>query len=184
MTGALPFDGESVGDLLVKICTAPPPVPSRTLPGLPPAFDVWFARTMEREPERRFASATELADALALAAGLSGRRGGPVSPHPGYAGSPPPYSGTPYPSTPLPIAPYSGTPYPSTPLPGRPYPGTLLPGTPYPGAPSPHTPLPTAGLTSAPFVTSGVHPHGIARSSLRRGRGGAAGRVHRCRRRW
>src|SRR5579864_2156903 len=32
VTGILPFDGESVGDLLVKICTSPPPVPSVTMP--------------------------------------------------------------------------------------------------------------------------------------------------------
>jgi len=79
VTGVLPFEGESVGDLLVKICTAPPPTPSLTTPGLPPAFDAWFARTMEREPERRFQSATELAEALAIAAGVTVRRGGPVS---------------------------------------------------------------------------------------------------------
>ena len=157
VTGALPFDGESVGDLLVKICTAPPPVPSTILPGLPVAFDAWFARTMERDPARRFGSATELADALAFAAGVSVRRGGPPSPHPGYAGSPAP--GTPYPSTPMhgtpyPSTPMHGTPYPSTPMHGTPYPGTPLPGTPYPGAPALHTPLPAAGLTAAPFVTS------------------------------
>jgi serine/threonine protein kinase len=75
VTGILPFEGESVGDLLVKICTAPAPVPSMTIPGLPVAFDAWFARTMEREPAARFKSATELADALAVAAGLSMRRG-------------------------------------------------------------------------------------------------------------
>ncbi|HEY1694646.1 MAG TPA: serine/threonine-protein kinase [Polyangiaceae bacterium] len=74
VTGVLPFEGESVGDLLVKICTAPAPVPSLTVPGLPHAFDVWFARTMEREPARRFATATELADGITLAAGLSVRR--------------------------------------------------------------------------------------------------------------
>ena len=34
VTGRLPFDGESVGDLLVKICTAPVPVPSHAVPGL------------------------------------------------------------------------------------------------------------------------------------------------------
>ncbi|MGH7297107.1 MAG: serine/threonine-protein kinase, partial [Polyangiaceae bacterium] len=74
VTGILPFEGESVGDLLVKICTAPAPIPSLTLPGLPPAFDAWFSRTMEREPARRFVSATELADGLLTAAGLSVRR--------------------------------------------------------------------------------------------------------------
>src|SRR6202789_93365 len=75
VTGVLPFEGESVGDLLVKICTAPAPVPSLTVPGLPPGFDAWFARTMEREPGARFANATELAEALAVAAGISVRRG-------------------------------------------------------------------------------------------------------------
>ena len=71
VTGVLPFDGESVGDLLVKICTAPPPVPSRIVPGLPSAFDAWFARVLEREPSMRFSSASELGEELASAAGLS-----------------------------------------------------------------------------------------------------------------
>ncbi|MDP9037216.1 MAG: protein kinase, partial [Myxococcota bacterium] len=75
VTGVLPFDGESVGDLLVKICTSAPPTPSLALPGLPPAFDAWFARTLAREPMNRFGSASELADELLLSAGLSARRG-------------------------------------------------------------------------------------------------------------
>jgi serine/threonine-protein kinase len=75
VTGVLPFDGESVGDLLVKICTAPPRVPSEVVAGLPAAFDAWFFRAVDRDPEKRFASATELADALAYAAGVSSRRG-------------------------------------------------------------------------------------------------------------
>jgi eukaryotic-like serine/threonine-protein kinase len=73
VTGTLPFDGESVGDLLVKICTAPIPVPSHLTPGIPPAFDAWFGRALEREPDRRFSTVAELADALAFAAGLSAR---------------------------------------------------------------------------------------------------------------
>ncbi len=77
VTGILPFEGESVGDLLVKICTGPVPTPSLTLPGLPPSFDAWFSRALEREPERRFSRASELAEGLALAAGLSTRRGPP-----------------------------------------------------------------------------------------------------------
>src|SRR5580700_2954693 len=51
ITGVLPFEGESVGDLLVKICTSAPPVPSQTVPGLPMAFDNWFAKALEREPD-------------------------------------------------------------------------------------------------------------------------------------
>ncbi|HEY4016346.1 MAG TPA: serine/threonine-protein kinase [Polyangiaceae bacterium] len=75
VTGVLPFEGESVGDLLVKICTAPPRVPSEVVPGLPAAFDAWFFRAVERDPDRRFSTATELADSLAYAAGVSSRRG-------------------------------------------------------------------------------------------------------------
>lgn len=73
VTGRLPFDGESVGDLLVKICTAPIPIPSHAVPGLPQAFDTWFMRALEREPERRFSTVTELAEHLAFAAGIGGR---------------------------------------------------------------------------------------------------------------
>ena len=74
LTGKLPFDGESVGDLLVKICTAPVPVPSHAVPGLPPAFDAWFMRALEREPDRRFSTVSELSEHLAYAAGI-GQRG-------------------------------------------------------------------------------------------------------------
>ena len=77
VTGKLPFDGESVGDLLVKICTAPIPLPSHSVPGLPQAFDSWFLRALEREPDRRFANVTELAEHLAFAAGIGSR--GPIS---------------------------------------------------------------------------------------------------------
>jgi serine/threonine protein kinase len=77
VTGVLPFEGESVGDLLVKICTGPVPTPSSTVPGLPASFDAWFLKALEREPAARFARASELADALAFAAGLSTR--GPAS---------------------------------------------------------------------------------------------------------
>ncbi|HEX4445369.1 MAG TPA: serine/threonine-protein kinase, partial [Polyangiaceae bacterium] len=73
VTGVLPFEGESVGDLLVKICTAPLPTPSVTVPGLTATFDAWFARALEREPARRFGRASELADGLNFAAGLSAR---------------------------------------------------------------------------------------------------------------
>ena len=80
VTGRLPFDGESVGDLLVKICTAPVPVPSQVVPGIPPGFDGWFMRTMEREPERRFASVMEQANELCFVAGIAtAAQGAPIS---------------------------------------------------------------------------------------------------------
>lgn len=83
VTGRLPFEGESVGDLLVKICTSPIPVPSEVLPGLPPAFDTWFLRALDRDPTRRFASVPEAMDALAFAAGVTVRgRGSQAAPMP------------------------------------------------------------------------------------------------------
>jgi serine/threonine protein kinase len=127
VTGVLPFEGESVGDLLVKICTAPAPIPSLTAPGLPQAFDVWFARTMEREPGARFGSAAELAEALAVAAGISVRRGpvsslanasgrpGPVTPLPAMASAP---EHTPLP-TPLPAAGLTSAPFVTSALPPK-----------------------------------------------------------------
>ena len=112
--GVLPFEGVSVGDLLVKICTATPPTPSLTVPGLPPAFDSWFQHAMGREPEQRFQSASEQADALLLAAGMSVRRG-PTSSQsdgsrmpasiPSYA---PPSAGA---GTPLPAAALTSAPF-------------------------------------------------------------------------
>jgi serine/threonine-protein kinase len=64
LVGSLPFTGEAVGDLLVKICTAPIPVPSQMAPDLPPAFDAWFAKALDRDPERRFTSALEMVEHL------------------------------------------------------------------------------------------------------------------------
>jgi serine/threonine-protein kinase len=71
MTGHLPFEGEAVGDVLVKLCTAPLPVPSQYAPDLPTGFDGWFARALSREPEGRFQSAAELGNSLATVCGLS-----------------------------------------------------------------------------------------------------------------
>ncbi len=85
VTGVLPFEGESVGDLLVKICTSPLPTPSVTFPGLPASFDGWFYRALERDPARRFSSALELSEALAFAAGLSTRQGALSGPSAGDA---------------------------------------------------------------------------------------------------
>jgi serine/threonine protein kinase len=73
VTGKLPFDGESLGDLLVKICAAPVPVPSGVLPGLPQQFDQWMAKALDREPPMRFQSAHEFAESLSMVAGVSVR---------------------------------------------------------------------------------------------------------------
>ena len=71
LTGHLPFQGESVGDLLVTLCTSPLPIPSEQAPDLPPSFDAWFARALSRQPEMRFSSAIEAAEALCESLGIS-----------------------------------------------------------------------------------------------------------------
>ena len=71
LVGRLPFHGESVGDLLVTICTAPLPVPSVEAPDVPAAFDAWFARALSRNPDERFQSAASLAESLCEAMGAT-----------------------------------------------------------------------------------------------------------------
>lgn len=71
VVGELPFVGEAVGDLLVKICTIDPPPPSSVNPTLPRGFDDWVARALNREPDARFQSAVELVAALAAAFGVA-----------------------------------------------------------------------------------------------------------------
>jgi serine/threonine-protein kinase len=65
VVGELPFDSEGVGDLLIRISMAELPVPSKIYASLPAAFDTWFARACDRDPNKRFQSARELAEALA-----------------------------------------------------------------------------------------------------------------------
>ncbi len=62
--GRVPFEGDAIGDVVLKVCAAPIPVPSAVNPRLPRAFDTWFARACTRNPKQRFASVRELSDAL------------------------------------------------------------------------------------------------------------------------
>jgi len=71
IVGVLPFNGEAMGDLLVKICVDPLPVPSKMAGNVPVAFDDWFVRALSREPEDRFSSAAALAKALLAACGVT-----------------------------------------------------------------------------------------------------------------
>ncbi|MEP7122538.1 MAG: protein kinase [Byssovorax sp.] len=73
ITGELPFDSMALGDLFVKIIVNPIPVPSGVAE-VPAGFDAWWAKAASRDPNDRFQSAKELADALgpALGLGLSG----------------------------------------------------------------------------------------------------------------
>src|SRR4051812_3059220 len=62
--GRVPFEGDAIGDVVLKVCAAPLSVPSQLQPSLPKAFDAWFERACSRDPKKRFVSVVELADAL------------------------------------------------------------------------------------------------------------------------
>jgi hypothetical protein len=69
LTGNLAFSSESFGDLLLQICTAPLPSLCANAPWLPASMEAWFQRACAREPQYRFGSAQEFAEALRAAAG-------------------------------------------------------------------------------------------------------------------
>jgi serine/threonine protein kinase len=71
VTGRQPFESDALGDLVVKICTAQPLVPSE-LAAVPAAFDAWFRRGVDKDPEARFGSAAEMADALHVLLAVEG----------------------------------------------------------------------------------------------------------------
>lgn len=64
LTGQTPFQGDAIGEVVLKVCAAPMPVPSKVNPRLPRTFDAWFAKACTRNPASRFASVTEMAEAL------------------------------------------------------------------------------------------------------------------------
>ncbi|EYF05366.1 Hypothetical protein CAP_3283 [Chondromyces apiculatus DSM 436] len=60
LTGHKPFKGGSLGEVILRICTAPLVPPSQLVPGLSPAVDLFFARACARDLTERFQSAAEL----------------------------------------------------------------------------------------------------------------------------
>jgi serine/threonine-protein kinase len=60
---------QGVAMTFAAIATGPIPVPSQQRADLPAAFDEWFRRCLERDPNRRFQGAKELADAFVEAFG-------------------------------------------------------------------------------------------------------------------
>jgi len=69
LTGHHAFFAESLGGLLLSICTDPMPVPSH-FAKVPGGFDEWFARCAHRDPSLRFLSIAEAADVLRFVCGL------------------------------------------------------------------------------------------------------------------
>jgi serine/threonine protein kinase len=71
LTGAHPFEGEAIAELLVAILTHRIPPPTSLRPALPAALDDWAATALARSRFERFPTGKALAEALAEA--LAGR---------------------------------------------------------------------------------------------------------------
>ena len=69
MIARIPFEGEVLGDIVLKVCAAPLPIPSKLNQNVPAGFDAWFARACNRDPTKRFQTAEELSEALANVCG-------------------------------------------------------------------------------------------------------------------
>jgi serine/threonine-protein kinase len=79
LTGRRPFNGETLGDLSLKICVEQLPAPSQYAQ-VPHAFDAWFERAVHRDRAQTFGSAKEAADALRSALGSSGATSAAIRP--------------------------------------------------------------------------------------------------------
>ncbi|MFO0570239.1 MAG: serine/threonine-protein kinase [Polyangiaceae bacterium] len=64
LCGSPPFGGEVIGEVVLKVCSAPMPVPTKVNSSVPREFDAWFARACARVPDQRFQTAREAALAL------------------------------------------------------------------------------------------------------------------------
>jgi serine/threonine protein kinase len=69
LTGAVPFERDEVAAVLYAHLSEPPPSLSSRRPGLPGAADEVLARAMAKDPEQRYATCQEFADALRAALG-------------------------------------------------------------------------------------------------------------------
>lgn len=83
-TGKLAFNGESFGDILLKICTEPLPRIGASV-SVPPTLDTWFDRVCARDPAARCASTKEFIETLRTALGDAIPRGQALS-SPGGSG--------------------------------------------------------------------------------------------------
>jgi len=81
LLGKLPFTGDSVGRLILEICSRPLPVPSHR-GSVPEGFDDWFARTCAREPDSRFESAKRAAADLSRLTEEAAASPAPATPKP------------------------------------------------------------------------------------------------------
>jgi serine/threonine-protein kinase len=79
MTARIPFEGEVLGDIVLKVCVAKMLVPSELNPDTPAGFDAWFATACAREPEKRFQTVNEMREALERVCHVTPARGSMAS---------------------------------------------------------------------------------------------------------
>jgi serine/threonine-protein kinase len=64
MMGQVPFHARSFGDLCLAVSRGVFPLPSQASPPLPMMLDAWFLKALMRDPQKRFDSAKQAAEAL------------------------------------------------------------------------------------------------------------------------
>ncbi len=69
-TARIPFEGEVLGDIVLKVCVAPLPLPSTFNPDVPEGLDAWFLRACHRETAKRFQTVEEMSESLVKVCGL------------------------------------------------------------------------------------------------------------------
>ncbi|MDI3289502.1 serine/threonine protein kinase, partial [Polyangium sp. 15x6] len=107
LTGKIPFPGDTLAEVMVQVFSARLPPATSLAPDLPPALDAFFQRALARNPDDRFQSMRELAEAFQSVASGRGMPAAPAPPSPPDAarGSLPSVNAL---GTPLPIAPPMG----------------------------------------------------------------------------
>jgi serine/threonine-protein kinase len=70
MTARIPFEGDILGDIVLKVCAARMPVPSEINPNAPRAFDAWFATACSRDRTKRFQTVVQMREALDRVCGV------------------------------------------------------------------------------------------------------------------
>jgi serine/threonine-protein kinase len=69
-TARIPFEGEVLGDIVLKVCVEPLPAPSKWNADVPEGLDAWFHRACHRETAKRFQTVEEMSEALVKVCGL------------------------------------------------------------------------------------------------------------------
>jgi hypothetical protein len=72
LTGRVPFEGEQLLAIMLKLVNDPPPPPTSLNPQLPPAVEQVVLKAMSKNPDDRYPSAGKMAQALVEAARRTG----------------------------------------------------------------------------------------------------------------